>query len=78
MDVSTCLNLNFIKNNQKISLPVQLLEAQERYHYESLKIIQKMLPNLQTQVGESFDLMSALFVAKLSAHSATIPCVADF
>ena len=32
--------------------PIQLLEAQERYHYESLKIIQKILPNVQTQVGE--------------------------
>jgi len=59
--------LSFVAKEHALSSWVtKLLEAQERYHYESLKIIQKILPNLQTQVDES--MFRPVFGCSLEDH----------
>lgn len=46
--------LGFVSKEHEMSeCIIKLLEAQQRYHYAALDMIQRVLPNLKTQVDES-------------------------
>eukprot|EP00794_Sanderia_malayensis_P009068 gene9068-10036_t len=45
---------------------IKFLEAQQRYHYESLRMIQKVLPDLKTQVEQS--MLRPVFGCSLEDH----------